>query len=228
MTQLQQGAPPILRLGFVGVATASRIMIVEDHGLLLDSLVAALDNVTDLKVVAAVQSLEAFIDAFSDAEPDVVVTDLDLGGDSGIRVAEHARERTEARVLFMTGRGDKLGVEAAIATGSAGFVSKNAPLGDLVDAIRTVAGGAAVFPAELLQQVIGADATGVGATLTERELEVLSLLAQGRNAAEIAESLVVSVHTARNHVRAILSKIHARSQLEAVVIGVREGLVQIT
>lgn len=205
-----------------------RVVVVEDHELLLDALVAALNACDDLTVVGSVRTIAEFSELITDLEPDVVVTDLQLQDGSGTEVAEIAAEHSDASVLFITGRGDDQGVAAAVSTGSSGFISKSAPLQELVDAIRSVGGGAAVFPAALLRRALDPDLTGVGATLTAKEMEVLELLASGLNASEISAELHVSVHTTRNHVRAILAKLHARSQLEAVVIAVRAGLVEIS
>ncbi len=99
-------------------------------------------------------------------------------------------------------------------------------MASLVRAIHTVAAGGSVFPTTLLEEVLNRDKSGA-TPLTEKEMEVLQLLATGRPAAEIAEQLFVSIHTARNHIRSILSKLEARSQLEAVVLAVRSGLVRI-
>ena len=98
---------------------------------------------------------------------------------------------------------------------------------ELLLAVRSVAGGAAVFPAGLLATVTQAAGAPTEPVLTARETEVLGLLAEAKNADEIADRLFLSVHTVRNHIRAILTKLGARSQLEALVFGIRMGLVSV-
>jgi DNA-binding NarL/FixJ family response regulator len=204
------------------------VVIVEDHAMLAESLVAALSTADDLEVLGVVSKIADLTGTLDNVDPDVVLTDLELPDGSGVDVARIVDEVADAQVLFMTGRGDRRGVSAAIEAAASGFVSKSAPLDGLLDAIRRVASGAAVFPADLLREAIERDLTAPGATLTARETEILEHLASGRAADEIAEELVVSVHTIRNHIQAILNKLQTRSQLEAVVVAVRNGIVEIT
>ena len=205
-----------------------RIVIVEDHELLLDALLDALEENNWILVVASFRSVADFEAAVVGLNVDVVVTDLELGDGSGTQVVRLAREHAGAEALLMTGRGDHRGVSAALESGAAGFMSKTASLGQLIDAIRTVGDGTAVYPAPLLQQQLaGSDPTNIAVPLTDRESAVLQCLAQGLNASQIGSELNISVHTSRNHIRAILTKLQAQSQLEALVIAVRAGLVEI-
>ena len=133
-----------------------------------------------------------------------------------------------AAVLMISGFRDEATVTAAIEAGCSGFISKGLEVADLVTAIHTVANGTAVFPASLLSQISRRRREQPkGETLTEREHEVLRLLAEAMSVDDIAADLGLSVHTVRNHVRSILTKLQARSQLEAVVEGVRTGLVRV-
>ncbi|MCP3913699.1 MAG: response regulator transcription factor [Actinomycetia bacterium] len=206
-----------------------RIAIVEDHELLLDALLDALEQNSWIEVVASFRSVSDFEAAVDGLNVDVVVTDLELGDGSGTHVVRLARQRAGAEALLMTGQGDDRGVSAALECGAAGFMSKTASLGQLIAAIRTVGDGSAVYPAPLLQQQLaGSDPTSIAVPLTEREDVVLQCLARGLNASQIGAALNISVHTSRNHIRSILTKLQAQSQLEALVIAVRGGLVEIT
>jgi len=206
-----------------------RIVIVEDHELLLDALLDALEQNSWINVAASYRSVADFEAAVDGLSIDVVVTDLELGDGSGTDVVRLARERAAAEALIMTGQGDTRGVSAALESGAAGFISKTASLGQLIKAIRTVGDGTAVYPAPLLQQQLaGADPARIGVDLTDREQSVLECLARGLNATQIGEELHISVHTSRNHIRALLTKLQAQSQLEALVIAVRAGLVEIS
>lgn len=204
-----------------------RVALVEDHEMMLDGLIAALAVTTSVTVVASARSVAEFRSIAKQTEAAVVVSDLALPDGSGKDIASIASLEIGAPTLLMTGLGDREGVSAAIESACAGFVSKGASLDQLVTAIHTAASGGSVFPAALLRETLSPDLTSVGATLSEREREVLAVLAEGRSASEIATGLDISIHTARNHIRSILTKLHARSQLEAVVLAVRSGIVQI-
>lgn len=208
------------------MAKTLRVAIVDDHDMLRQALEGALAIIDDIEVVLAVGSVGEFASQSSGVEFDVVVADLELGDGTGKDIAQIATSQFDRPVLLMTGQGDIDGVQAAVDSGCAGFVSKGASVDDLVDAIRVVGEGGAVYPASLLQSVL-APTPKRPHGITDRELDVLTLLAKGMNAVEIADTLFVSVHTARNHIRALLAKLHARSQLEAVVRAARDGLVSI-
>ena len=194
---------------------------------MLDALVAALEADPAIEVASRAGTVAEFRSMMAELDVDVVLTDLALPDGSGIDVASMVNEHLDVPVVLMTGQGDADGITAAIDGGCAGFVSKAAGIGALSAAIVAVAAGATVFPADALRAAIRRSSPAAVDPLSERELAVLRCLARGMNAAEIADQLVLSIHTVRNHIRAVLGKLDARSQLEAVVIGVRSGLVQI-
>ena len=130
-------------------------------------------------------------------------------------------------MLLITGTDERKGVEAALASGCTGFVSKSQGFDELVQAALAVARGAAVFPASLLTEALHEEAPAP-ADLSPRELEVLQRLANATSVSEISDEMHLSVHTVRNHVKQVLAKLGARSQLEAVVIAARRGYVTIT
>lgn len=205
----------------------AKVIVVDDHAMLLESLTAALGRDPSIELVAALSSggeLEATIEG--GVEADVVVLDLELGDVLATEIVPMVQRELGAPILLISGAGDRRGVTAAIESGCAGFLSKGLPLSSLVGAIRTIADGGSVYPASLLSEVIGLGATPP-VQLTEKEMEVLRLLAAGEPAAQIARQLYVSIHTTRNHIRSILAKLNARSQLEAVVLAVRSGLIRI-
>lgn len=206
------------------------VVLVEDHDMVREALGSALDARATIEVVgsaAGVADARALL-AAEGPRIDVVVADLQLGDGQGTDLVELAGLRSPSpSVLLITGTDDRRGLDLALRTGCAGFVSKAQGLDRLVDAIIAIAAGTAVFPAGLLASVTRDGDASVGATLTAREREVLQMLAEACSIEHIAAQLVLSPHTARNHVKAILSKLHARSQLEAVVVGARHGLVEI-
>lgn len=205
-----------------------RVGLVEDHGLMLEGLVAVLSADPRFEVVGTATSLAEFKTRASLWVAGVIVTDYALPDGTGAEVARHVRSVAPGTaVLMISGVERPTFLEEAIEAGCAGFVSKVLGSTELADAIMTVARGASVFPVGALRQLASPDLTRPGATITHREMEVLRLLASARSAPEIAELLSVSTHTARNHIRSVLTKLGARSQLDAVVMAVRSGLVAI-
>ena len=207
-------------------ADVIRVLIVEDHRLVSDALVESLALHGDLEVAGVAANFAEGEALLAATAVDVVLADLQLGDGLGTGLVAAAQRRNPSPpVLLMTGTDDRKGLEEALAAGCSGFVSKGQGLDRLVEAVRVVAGGAAFFPAALLARVV--QGTPPAVNLTERELDVLRLLARARTVAEIAEDLSVSPHTVRNPVKQILTKLGARSQLEAVVIAARKGLVEL-
>ena len=207
--------------------TPIRVLLVEDHLLVRDALAEALADHPEI-VVAGVAGSRAEGEGLLRALAiDAVVADLQLGDGLGTDLVPVAQERDPAPpVLLMTGTDDRKGLSEALAAGCAGFVSKGQGLDRLVEAVLVVAGGAAFFPASLLDQVMRNPAPR--RDLTDRETDVLGLLADARTVTEISELLHLSPHTVRNHVKQVLAKLGARNQLEAVVIAAREGLVDLS
>ncbi len=157
--------------------------------------------------------------------PDVVICDQQLPDGSGSDLPARLGQR-ETRVLLVTGVDSESAFSAAIAGGCAGFVSKTSGLARLVAAVHDLAADRAVFPAGLLGQIATTHPAQVD--LTPRELEVLHLLADAASSDEIASSLGVSLHTARNHIRTALAKLGATTRLEAVVTAARQGIVDLS
>ena len=204
-----------------------RVCIVDDHALLLESIVLGLGSSPDIEVVASFTNLADLEEAVPDLEIDVLVADLYLGDRRGTEVVGETSRLLDARVLLMSGVGDVRGVSAALEAGCSGFISKGRSLRETVAAVQTIGRGGAVFPTDILAKVLDSGLHRVGETLSKRETDVLTLLASGKNATEIAETLFLSLNTSRNHIAAILSKLGAGSQLEAVVIAARAGLVRV-
>ena len=165
--------------------------------------------------------------------PDVVLMDLRMPGLSGAEATKAVLERTPGvAVLALTGSLDDEDVLDAIAAGASGYLLKDAAVASIVDAVRMAADGSAVVSAEVARRLIDrvrdqvADqASQPGEPLTEREVEVLRLLAEGADNAEIARDLFISVNTVKVHVSRILDKLEARNRVEAAVHGVRAGLI---
>ena len=205
-----------------------RTLLVDDHEMVLDAMAAVLSNRPPIEVAGSARTFEDAVALLSSTLVDVIVADLQLGGARGSDLAIHAsRLARPVPVVLITGTDSHRALQTALASGCAGFVSKSQGLERLVDAVLAVSRGAAVFPASLMSAMIGNDPT-MRVGLSPRELEVLQLLADARAVPEISESLHLSAHTIRNHIKQILAKLGAHSQLEAVVLGARLGIVEIT
>ncbi len=207
-----------------------RVLLVEDHEMVARGLEAALAEESDLEVIGVAGTVNDGVNRFKQLRPHVVVMDYRLPDGEGTDATRSIREvDADAAVLLLTGADDPSVVSAALDAGCSGFVTKDRSIEDLVSAIRSVARGAAVFPADLLARALSAGSSdkGIGSDLTGREREVLGLLADGCSTEDIGTRLFLSLHTVRNHVRNILTKLHARTKLEAVVIAARAGLVDL-
>lgn len=202
------------------------MLIVDDHPMVRDGLAAVLGAEADLDVVATAGDVATACTEIDRTQPDVVVTDFQLPDGSGFDVSRHAVD-AGARVLLISAVVDGSVVVDAVQAGCAGFVHKGHQTSELSAAVRTIAAGGAVFPATALRRLVRKAQPTVGSDLSDRELEVLRLLVRPMSVQQIATELFISIHTARNHLRSIMAKLDARSQLEVVVIAVRNGLIDL-
>ena len=209
--------------------TPVRVLVVDDHQILAGSLAVALDAEPDLSCVGVAGSLERARSMISTSAPDVLLLDHRLpDGDGVSAIPELLRLRSSMSVVVLTASAADHVLVSAIEGGAAGFVSKTRGLDELTAAVRAAAAGESVISPELLARLLPRlhrGRTSGREELTEREREVLGLVADGLSNAAIAERLVVSVHTVRNHVANLSAKLGAHSKLEALSIAVREGLL---
>ena len=199
------------------------VLVVDDHPLFRDGLTALLATVADLEVVGAVGTGEEAVAAARALQPDVVLMDLNLPGTPGLEATRRIAVETTAAVLVLTMVDDDQSVMAALQVGARGYVLKGASQEEVLAAIRTVAAGGAVFGPRVAGRVLRAGGRGEG--LTEREAEVLALIADGRSNPEIAASLGVSLKTVQNHVSRVLTKLQVRDRTQAALRmrGLRPG-----
>ena len=215
-----------------GAATTGRpvrVLIVDDHEVLATSLALVLDDQPDITTVGVAGTIAKAKALIVTTTPDVVLLDHRLpDGDGVAAIRELRRLRPSAEVVMLTASAADHVLVAAIEAGAAGFVSKTRGLADVTAAVRAAAAGEAVISPELLIRLLPRLQRGPQAgrsDLTEREREVLGLLAEGLSNAAIAQKLTVSVHTVRNHIANLSAKLGAHSKLEALSIAVRDGLL---
>jgi DNA-binding NarL/FixJ family response regulator len=212
----------------------TRVLVVEDERALASALEVAIDVQADLECVGTAATVADAVPLVDAHRPHVVLMDIHLPGASGIEGTRQIKAlRPQTRVFILTGDATPDLFTAAAQAGAAGFLSKDTPFPDILDAIRAPADERMLVEPPTLQALL-TDVERVPpathgqknwAGLTARELEVLGLMGQGFDPTTIASRLVVSVHTARGHVKNVMMKVGAHSQLEAVVIATRTGLL---
>ena len=212
------------------------VLIVDDAELFREGLRAAF-NQEGFDVVAVAADAMTGIDLAREHKPDLVMLDLLMPGMSGLEIVGTLQKVSpESRVVLLTASESAEDLLEAVKAGASGYMTKDVPMPRLVAAMNDVLeGGAAVSPAmggklfsELRDLLRHNGVTPKGRTdLTGRELEVLSLVGDGKTSKEIAEDLFISENTVRNHVRNILDKLGMKSRFEAVNWAYREGLIEV-
>ena len=208
--------------------TRIKVVVVDDHELVRSGVEMSLELQPDLVLVAQASTGEDAVAVCEATQPDVVLMDLVLPGMDGAQAtAEILRRVPNAKVLVLTTFSDPDLIQRAVKAGATGYVLKNVSAGELAKAIRqTHAGVPTLAPevAEVLMQALTAPVPP-GALLTERELEVLALIAEGLTNAEIAERLVLALSTVKTHVSSIITKLGASGRAEVVAIALRDHLI---
>lgn len=208
-----------------------RVLLVEDHPIYRDGLRSAFADCPELSVIGEAGDGAAAVELAQRLRPDVVLMDLNLPGLSGVEATRQITEAGSATVLVLTMHEDESSLIAAIRAGAAGYVLKGADQHEVLRTILAVAAGEAVFGTNVAGSVLRLLATAGHRTsrrpfpeLTDRELEILDLVAQGHGNHAIATRLRLSPKTVRNHVSTILTKLHAADRGEAIVRARAVGL----
>ena len=211
-----------------------RVMVVDDHPMWREGVARDLTE-AGMRVVATASTGTEAITRFPAARPDVLVLDLQIPEPNGVAVtAEVVRQNPAVRVLILSASGEQQDVLEAVKAGATGYLVKSASRAELVDAVRRVAAGDTVFTPGLAGLVLGeyrrlsdAPASGPDAEaprLTERETEVLRLVAKGMSYKQIAERLVLSHRTVQNHVQNTLRKLQLHNRVQLVRYAIEQGL----
>ncbi len=201
-----------------------RILVVDDHMLMRVGLVTAVSDQPDMEVIANVESGEEALEKYRIHSPDLVILDLRMPGVGGLETIRALRSISpHAKIVVFSNyaRGEE--IYQALKLGAAGFVVKDMKLERLLEAIRQVHRGEKYIPPELAVRL----SERVFTQLSEREREVLSLIAKGRLNKEIAALLGVTEGTVKLHVTNILAKLDVTARTEALVVAVRHGLIDI-
>jgi DNA-binding NarL/FixJ family response regulator len=218
----------------VELSSRIRILLADQHALFREAMRAVLDAEPDIIVVAEARTA---LEAIGEGErflPDVVILDLELPMSHGSQTITSIRDRLPAtKILALSPREEYRTLVSALDAGAHGFLTREAPLGDLIQATRAVCRGETFVPPTMLGLLLAGllrrrrdhdEAYERLATLTRREREVLALLAEGADNAVIARTLVISPQTARTHIQNILTKLSVHSRLEAAAFVTRNGI----
>ena len=201
------------------------VLVVDDHPLMRSGVAGEVNAQRDMKVVAEAEDGESALPLFRVHRPDVTLLDLKMPRMSGIDCLRAIREEfQQARIVVLTTAAGDIQAKRAFQEGAVGFLFKDSLRSELVNTIRLVHAGGRRIPPDVAQEIA---VHSVDDTLTERELDVLRSVAHGNSNKLIADSLRISEHTVKNHVKSILSKLNADDRTHAVTIALRRGYIEL-
>jgi NarL family two-component system response regulator LiaR len=210
-----------------------RVLVVDDHAIIRKGIRAVLDLVPDVDMVGEAGNGTQAVKLESELNPDVILMDLMMPEMDGIEAIKQIKTRQpKARILVLTNFAGEDMIFPAIKAGAMGYHLKDSSPEMLIEAIRQVNGGVASLHPGIAKKVLdefhnSGKQTSSEESLTQREVEVLRLIAQGHENRDIAEHLVISEATVRTHVSNILGKLHLASRTQAALYALREGLARL-
>jgi DNA-binding NarL/FixJ family response regulator len=204
----------------------TRVLVVDDQRLVREGLTALLELVDDLQLVAVAEDGARAVALVAEHRPDVVLMDLRMPGMDGVEATRRIRrDHPAVEVVVLTTHADDDSILAALRAGARGYLTKDAGVTEIARAVAAAAAGQALLDpqvqARLLEGLAGDRSPGL---LTERETEVLALIAGGLSNAEIAERLVISTATVKSHINSIFAKTGARDRAQAVRWAYQHGV----
>jgi DNA-binding NarL/FixJ family response regulator len=216
-----------------------RVLIVDDHALFRRGLEMVLAEESDIELVGEASDGAEAVDKAGEALPDVVLMDIRMPKSSGIEACRAMKEvAPSAKIVMLTISDEEEDLFEAIRAGASGYLLKDIPYDEVADVVRAVHGGQSLINPSMAAKLLTEFAALArrdgeeraeqvpAPKLTEREMEVLRLVARGMNNRDIAKELFISENTVKNHVRNILEKLQIHSRMEAVMIAVREKLIE--
>ncbi|HEV3154339.1 MAG TPA: response regulator transcription factor [Candidatus Baltobacteraceae bacterium] len=203
-----------------------RVVLADDHPIVLDGIAMNLEDSGDVQVVArAVRGSEA-LDAVKRENPDVLVLDLELPGESGLDVLANVKRISPVlRTVIFTAYGGTERVSSALRAGADAYVLKGTSSAELLDAIRSVAAGRAYLPPAIAAELIGTLRDPARERLTQRETEILRLLADGLSNKAISSQLNIAERTVKFHVSEIFARLGVANRAHAVAVAQKAGLI---
>jgi DNA-binding NarL/FixJ family response regulator len=219
-----------------------RVLVVDDQELVRAGFCVILDTADGITVIGEAADGEEAVAQAAAHGPDVVLMDIRMPKINGIEAARQMKEvAPSAKIVILTISDEEEDLFEAIRSGASGYLLKDIPLDELADSVRAVHGGQSLINPSMAGKLLSEFATlarrdaeeepakhAPAPKLTDREMEVLRLVARGMNNRDIAKELFISENTVKNHVRNILEKLQIHSRMEAVMIAVREKLIEIS
>ncbi len=215
------------------------VVIADDHALFRRGLTMVLESEPDIEVVGEANDGHEVVTLAEKYMPDLVLMDVRMPGRGGIDAAQAIKDAVpHTKILMLTISDEEEDLYDAIKVGASGYLLKEISIEEVADSIRQVHAGQSLISPSMASKLLTEFAAMARKDeekqqmptprLTDREMEVLTLVAQGLNNRDIAKELFISENTVKNHVRNILEKLHLHSRMEAVVYAVREKLLEIT
>ena len=209
-----------------------KVMVVDDHTMVRESLATALMTSPDIEVIGTAGSGREALERAKDLKPEVILMDIKMPRMNGIKACRLIKNALpETQVVMLTAFDDEANVLEAVSAGASGYVLKSMPVNELVKAVKLARNGKSMLHPEAALKLIRQfrrmlDDEASKFNLTNRELEVLQLLAYGYTNRKIAEKMYISEQTVKSHVIHIFQKLGASDRTEAVAIALRKGLVE--
>jgi DNA-binding NarL/FixJ family response regulator len=202
-----------------------RILVADDHYVVRMGVIAIINNEPDMEVVAEAVNGNQAIELFNKYKPDLVLLDSRMPHKSGVQAAKEIRDQHGvARILMLTAFDGDEDIHQALAAGAQGYVLKSSTGEQLVPALRAVAAGKSWIPEEVAERLARREEFE---PLTPRELAVLHELAKGLANKQIADVMDISLHTTKEYLKSILTKLHVADRTEAVTVAIQRGLIHI-
>jgi DNA-binding NarL/FixJ family response regulator len=233
------GQPTDLILAESTFAEPIRVLVVDDHALFRRGLEMVLEQEPDIEVVGEASDGAEALEQAIETTPDVVLMDVRMPRRGGIDACTAIKDAVPStKIIMLTISDEEADLYDAIKAGAMGYLLKEISIEEVASAIRAVHGGQSLISPSMASKLLNEFASMIKRTderqqvptprLTDREMEVLRLVAKGLNNRDIAKQLYISENTVKNHIRNILEKLQLHSRMEAVVYAVREKLLEIT
>ncbi len=209
-----------------------RILLADDHALFREGLKSLLESEPEFHVIGEAKDGREALRIALETQPDIILMDIQMPGLDGVKATrEILKENPEAKVIMLTMYRQDAYVFEAVKAGAMGYLLKDVSAEELIDAIKRVAAGEVLLDAEMAEEIIkdfkkkeAEMPAAHRADLTEREVAILRLLAQGATNQEIADELGISEKTVRNRLSEIFAKLHLNNRTQAALYAIREGL----
>ena len=204
----------------------TKCLVVDDHTVVRQGLDLLFGDSEDLELVGTVDSGEDALDAVAKLQPEVVLMDVRLPGIDGVSAVKRIQQSAPGvQFVIFSAYGDRRLLSDALAAGARGYVMKGSPPEDLIRAIRTVAQGRAFVDPSLSPTLLISESGTADQSLSEREREILQLLAEGYHTEEVARRIGLSVETVKSDTKRAIAKLQADTRTHAVAIALRRALI---